>query len=80
LEQIRRGLKRTQGKIIREKGKRRETKSSCRMESEMSLMALIKCKGNSGGGEGKENFNSASIRLSKKVTELNPINISFAYP
>lgn len=50
------------------------------MESEMSLMALIKCKGNSGGGEGKENFNSASIRLSKKVTELNPINISFAYP
>ena len=46
----------------------------------MSLMALIKCKGNTGGGEGKENFKSASIRLSKKVTELNPINISFAYP
>lgn len=49
------------------------------MENEMSLMALIKCKGNSWGGR-KENFNSASIRLSKKVTELNPINISFAYP
>ena len=77
-------MKRTEkdtGKNHQRKGKRRrETTISCGMESEMSLMALIKCKGNTGGGEGKENFNSASIRLSKKVTELNPINISFAYP